>query len=270
MARSDLVFFFSLAASPATVPTPETFGGRAEVVTSERWGGWEKSLVVTLPRPTRILSTNEGFLEAELVVNHGAQPSVWTRAFEELSEGSVSGGDAYLAEVEARLADARGVDASRIAVTGTAVDLDHLAVVTERGGPFVVTALVTAGARTNAHRAGTDEGRHIEAAGTVNILVTLNARLADAAMLNVVMLATEAKAAAMQDLQVPSSYTPAAVATGTGTDSVIVIPAGEGPWVPYAGGHAKVGELVAKATHRAVLEALVAQGGYARPSLPQQ
>lgn len=35
-----------------------------------------------------------------------------------------------------------------------------------------------------------------------------------------------------------------------------------GPTVTYAGGHAKVGELIAKATHRAVREALTKQDGF--------
>ena len=198
-------------------------------------------------------------MEAELAVNHGAHPSLWVRAFKELEKDGVSGGDVYLAEVKSKISTARSTAEPRIVLTGTAVDMEHLAVVTQRFDPFVVTALVTAGAGSNAHRAGTDVGRHIETAGTVNIIVTINARLNDAAMLNAVMMATEAKTAAFQDLQIPSTYTPTAQATGTGTDTVIVIPSGQGPVVTYAGAHAKVGELIAKATHEAVKSALDAK-----------
>ena len=45
---------------------------------------------------------------------------------------------------------------------GTAADMDNLAVVTKAFTPFVVTALVTAGAERNAIRTGVDEGKYIE------------------------------------------------------------------------------------------------------------
>ena len=131
----------------APVDLPEV----AAVEHAERWGWWEKSLVVTLPEPTRILSTNEGFVEARVVVNHAAHPSLWVKAFEELGQGAVSGGDVYMAEVEERLAAAHSVSEAQLALTATAADMDNLAVVTERAEPFVVTALVTAGAVSYTH-----------------------------------------------------------------------------------------------------------------------
>lgn len=246
-----------------TSPLPLESGATLEVVQTERWGMWEKSLIVTLPEPTRVLSTNEGFVTAKAVINHGAHPALWMRAFEELAQGKESGGDVYMAQVEERLAKGQGLHVDQVAFTATAVDMDNLAVVTQRSAPFVVTVLATAGAKTNAHRAGTDEGKNIESAGTVNIVVMVNAQFSDAAQLNAVILATEAKTAAFQDLKVPSSYTPSAQATGTGTDTVIVVPSNTGATVTYAGAHAKVGELIAKATHQAVTQALILQNGAA-------
>lgn len=233
-----------------------------DILRTERWGFWEKSLIVTLPERTRVLSTNEGFVEADVVVNHAAHPTVWVKAFEELGQGDTSGGDLYLAEVEARLASTLEVADGHLVMLGTAADMDNLATVTERFDPFQVTAIVTAGARSNAHRAGTDVGNHIESAGTVNVILMVNARLTDGAQTNAVVIATEAKTAAFQDLDVPSTYTPSVQATGTGTDTVVVVPRTHGPLVTYAGAHAKVGELIAKATHRAVMEALMQQDGY--------
>ena len=170
----------------------------------------------------------------------------------------------YLEQVEARLSAERAIEAAQLALTATAADMDNLAVVTERAAPFVVTALATAGARSNAHRAGTDMGTSVESAGTVNVILLLNAQLSDGAQTNAVIMATEAKTAAFQDLSVPSSYTPSALATGTGTDTVIVVPARDGPEVTYAGGHALIGGLIARATHRAVQEALSKQNGFSR------
>ena len=260
---TTLLLLASLTAQAATpVSVPEDFALSAEVVNGERWGWWEKSLIVTLPEPIRVLSSNEGFVQALAVVNHAAHPLLWVKAFEELGSEASSGGDVYLSEVEERLSTARAVTQAQLALTATAADMDNLAVATERSGPFVVTALVTAGARSNAHRAGTDMGTNIEAAGTVNVILLLNAQLTDGAQTNAVIMATEAKTAAFQDLSVPSSYTPSVLATGTGTDTVIVVPSSTGPEVTYAGGHAVIGGLIARATHRAVKQALIKQNGF--------
>ncbi|HQB39522.1 MAG TPA: adenosylcobinamide amidohydrolase, partial [Deltaproteobacteria bacterium] len=72
--------------------------------------------------------------------------------------------------------------------------------------------------------------------------------------------------AALQDLQVPSSYTKGAQATGTGTDSVIVVSGITGPKASYAGGHSLLGSLIGKATYQAVVEALGKQNGFKLPA----
>jgi hypothetical protein len=57
-----------------------------------------------------------------------------------------------------------------------------------------------------------DEGRYIEGAepaGTINILVLSNVRLTDAALARALITVTEGKTAALEDLQVKSTYTPA-------------------------------------------------------------
>jgi adenosylcobinamide amidohydrolase len=144
--------------------------------------------------------------------------------------------------------------------------MDNLAVVTKQFGPFTVTALVTAGAKSNALRAGVDEGTNIEPSdppsGTINIIVLTNARLTDGALARAVVTITEAKTAALEDLKVPSCYTKGVQATGTGTDSVIVVSGTSGPKVTYTGGHSRIGDLISKAVHQAVLVALEKQNGF--------
>jgi adenosylcobinamide hydrolase len=145
--------------------------------------------------------------------------------------------------------------------------MDNLAVVTKEYKPFVVTALVTAGAKTNALRTGVDAGLHIEGEepkGTVIIFILTNAKLTDGAMARALITVTEAKTAAFQDLNVPSSYSKSLQATGTGTDSIMVVSGIAGPKVTYTGGHSKIGELMGKAVHEAVLEALGKQNGLKR------
>jgi adenosylcobinamide amidohydrolase len=162
---------------------------------------------------------------------------------------------------------------------GTSADMDNLAMVTKAFTPFVVTALVTAGAKGNAIRTGVDEGKYIEPdpafqkaqhgdtpkPGTVNILILTNARLTDGGMARAIITATEAKTAAFEDLKVPSTYTKDAQATGTGTDGMIVVSGTSGPAVTFPGGHSRIGDLMGKAVHEAVIEALEKQNGFKRP-----
>jgi adenosylcobinamide amidohydrolase len=135
--------------------------------------------------------------------------------------------------------------------------------------PFVVTALVTAGAGTNALRPGWTKGEHIEGKtgdkephGTVNVILLSNAKLTDGAMARAIITLTEAKTAAFEDLGVTSSYTESVQATGTGTDGAIVVSGVNGPKVTYTGGHSKIGELIGKAVHEGVMEALQKQNGF--------
>ena len=80
-------------------------------------------------------------------------------------------------------------------------------------------------------------------------------------MTRAIISATEAKTAALQDLDIRSSYTPRIhQATGTGTDNIIVVE-GEGIQVDNSGGHSKMGELIARAVYGAVQEAVYRQNG---------
>ena len=87
---------------------------------------------------------------------------------------------------------------------------------------------------------------------------------ADGGMARAIITATEAKTAALEDLHVPSTYTKNGQATGTGTDSIIVVSGTSGPRVTYPGGHSRIGELMGKAVYEAVVEALGKQNGFKR------
>ena len=71
------------------------------------------------------------------------------------------------------------------------------------------------------------------------------------------MTATEAKTAALEDRGVRSTASPQLQATGTGTDSMIVVSGVDTDTViRHTGGHTKMGELIAVSTKIAVGEAL--------------
>jgi adenosylcobinamide hydrolase len=104
--------------------------------------------------------------------------------------------------------------------------------------PRYWAALVTAGAKVNAQRAGVDEGTYIEGdehKGTVNILILTNVQLRDGAMARALITITEAKTAAFEDLRRSSSYTGDVQATGTGTDCIIIATGTDGPKITYTG-----------------------------------
>jgi adenosylcobinamide hydrolase len=92
-----------------------------------------------------------------------------------------------------------------------------------------------------------DQGESIgaaPAAGTINLLVRLPVRLGDAALVNAVATATEAKVQALLDLGLH--------ATGTATDAVCVVCPPEGPPEPFGGPRSTWGARLARVVHAAV------------------
>ena len=246
------------------IELPADIGAHTFVLTGERNGLWEKTLIARFPEKRHVLSTNDGIVDVPAVANHAAHPELWFRVCNDHD----AGGKAYAQQVLEKTAEKLGLHSKDIAMMSTAADMDNLAVVTKAFGPFTITALVTAGAKSNAIRTGIDEGTNIETTsdnlkpGTINIMLLTNARITDGGMARAVITATEAKTAALEDLKVPSTYTKEVQATGTGTDSMIIVSGTSGPKVTYTGGHSKIGELIGKAVYEAVLEALEKQNGF--------
>jgi len=253
------------------IAIPSNIQAQAQVVRAEREGLWEKTLVVSFPQKRRTLGTYDGLVEAKAVINHSAHPELWKKMSTIFRNQDGRGGRAYTNYIQAQTARQLHLKRREINAMATAADMDNLAVVTREYGPLTVTVLATAGARSNAQRTGVDIGTYIEGEkktpphGTINIMLLTNARLTDGAMARAIVTVTEGKTAALEDLKVPSTYTPEAQATGTGTDSVIVVSGTTGPRASSAGGHSRIGELIGKATYAAVVEALGKQNGFFLP-----
>ena len=141
----------------------------------------------------------------------------------------------------------------------TGARMDNLSVQKTQYKDMIVYALVTAGVSSNAIRAGVDEGCFYEP-GTINVVILTNMRLTPRAQTRAIICVTEAKSAALQDLDVRSTYSPRYQATGTGTDQVLVVE-GAGKVVESAGGHTKLGELIANAVYKGVKESISLQNG---------
>jgi iron complex transport system substrate-binding protein len=142
----------------------------------------------------------------------------------------------------------------------TGVDMENLSIRKAEYKDITVFALVTAAVESNAMRMPVDDGLFYEP-GTINTIILTNMRLSPGARARAVITATEAKTAALQDLDVRSSFSPCmSQATGTGTDEVLVVE-GNGTRLDGAGGHCKLGELIARAVYEGVKDAVFRQDG---------
>ncbi|MBU1055654.1 MAG: adenosylcobinamide amidohydrolase [Proteobacteria bacterium] len=209
-----------------------------------------KTLVVEFKKPLSIVSTLEGQRDGiKTVGNHYSPPPCWGIGH---NEGFESQRDHVYKVIGKSLED------SSFLFTGA--DMDNLAVKRKEFKDMVVYALVTAGVKSNAMRMSADEGMFYEP-GTINIIILTNMKLTPRAMTRAIISVTEAKSAVMQDLDVRSTYTPMInMATGTGTDNILVV-GGSGKELKNAGGHTKLGELIAKAVYAGVSETIYKQNG---------
>ncbi len=163
----------------------------------------------------------------------------------------------------------------RAACLSTATNMHHGVVESVKYRDIEVIAVTTAGVESNAVRVADPasyyeiEG-HFEAVaeeerapeGTINIMVFVSQELNPGAMVSAVMVATEAKAAALQELAVSSRYS-CGIATGTGTDQIGLACnlAGNIP-LDNADKHSKVGELIGRTVKQTVKKSLELHNEY--------
>ena len=209
-----------------------------------------KTLILDFKEPLTVISTLEGERKGiESIGNHYLPPPCWGLIHKSGFEGE-----------RKRIYDILGKSENNTTFLFTGADMDNLAVEKARFREMEVYALITAGVRSNAMRMSEDEGRFYEP-GTINIIILPNMELTVRAMTRAMISATEAKTAALQDLDIRSRYTSLVnQATGTGTDNIIVVQ-GTGIRIDIAGGHSKMGELIAKAVYSGVKEAVYRQNG---------
>jgi adenosylcobinamide amidohydrolase len=126
---------------------------------------------------------------------------------------------------------------------------------------IAVTVVATAGC-THAESAG-EEIEVQKIAGTINIIVLIDGNPNDSCLVSSILTATEAKTAALTELDLRSKYS-GDQATGTVTDAVVVASTRQGQTIIYGGPASKLGQLVANCTRKAVKEAVTKAkvGGY--------
>ena len=162
-----------------------------------------------------------------------------------------------------------GLDPATCAGLETAAQMWNASVKSMSAGGVEVTAVTTAGVAFNAVRAG-DEATWEETgtvplphpAGTINIILYISSDLSEGALAGAMLTCTEAKAVALQELAIPSCYS-SGLATGTGTDGIIVVADAQSPgYLTDAGKHTRLGELIGKCVIASVKEAIDKQTGW--------
>lgn len=233
-------------------------GISAEVIYHQIQNQEVKTLVVDFGQKYHMLSTACGYKKLRYAANHYIPRILWEYNLDHFND--------YLTQVHHSLQ----IDPGDIAMLVTGVDMDNLAQKYSDFGELKIGCFATAGVKGNALRMGVDksqvEGPGIppSSLGTINVILFTNANFSDGAMSMVFINITEAKAGALQDLNVHSVYTPQNIATGTGTDGIIVA-SGYGIDISSTSGHLKIGELIGGTVREAVIEALEKQDGLTLP-----
>jgi adenosylcobinamide amidohydrolase len=187
-------------------------------------------LVWRLPRPVRAIASapHGGGLGVRRWVVNAQVPASYGRRDPDLHLG--------------RLAVSLGLPGRGVGML-TAADVRAYATADDGG----VSATATAGLGHPVLAAAPDEPGPVGLVGTINVLVTVPERLSDAALVNAVATAAEAKAQAVRDRGHD--------ATGTATDAVCIACPDEGRAHAFGGPRSLWGARLARAVHAAVLAA---------------
>jgi adenosylcobinamide amidohydrolase len=214
-------------------------------------------LILRSKTPLKILSSavlNGGPLEANCIMNYQVPEDAGSDMDDEVHKEA---GD-FLLEETAKL----GIPQDRIVAIMTAAKMTNVEKVTQKFEDITLTAFVTAGAYFAATPG--DEIASKQSAfpskkyGTINSIVLVDANLTDGCMVNAVVTATEAKAAAVRELDIRSRFS-GDVATGTVTDSIVIGCTKQGRTIKYAGSGTLIGELIGKSIKTAIKKAIFKQ-----------
>jgi iron complex transport system ATP-binding protein len=160
------------------------------------------------------------------------------------------------AESEGHLADFARRRALPLPFVGllTGAATDRAEVVAEQRDGLSAAVVVTVGL-SNRSAAGRS-AQAMWRPSTINTIVVVDAEPEDAALVNLVITATEAKALALAEAGIATHE--GGVATGTSSDAVVVAATGRGPRCRFGGPVSDLGWLVARAV-KSALDAGVAR-----------
>jgi adenosylcobinamide amidohydrolase len=138
----------------------------------------------------------------------------------------------------------------------TAAKIQNFSLVTQKVDDLSVSVAATAGCK---HGESSGEQMDVqELCGTINIIIFIDAKPSDSCMVAALITATEAKSAALRDLDIRSFYSGDS-ATGSITDSVTIASINQGKKVALAGPASRLGKAIGYCTRHAVTKALLKQ-----------
>ncbi|MCJ7713020.1 adenosylcobinamide amidohydrolase [Candidatus Bathyarchaeota archaeon] len=134
----------------------------------------------------------------------------------------------------------------------TYASVKDFSLVSKIDGDLAVSVIATAGC-THAESSG-EEIETREILGTINIIVIIDGNPTKSCLASTLITATEAKTAALRDLDLRSRYS-GDEATGTITDALVAAKTGRGLSIVYGGPASKLGKLIGFCTRKAVKDA---------------
>lgn len=147
----------------------------------------------------------------------------------------------------------------------TAAAVEKFALVSKKDGDLTVSVIATAvdtEGNTCSHAETAGEPITVEKMfGTINIMVVIDGNPTESCLVSTVLTATEAKTAAIWELDIRSRYS-GDVATGTITDAIIVAKTNRGSSIVNGGPASKLGQLVGYCTRKAVKESIMKANKY--------
>nr|WP_078556726.1 heme ABC transporter ATP-binding protein [Bacillus alkalicellulosilyticus] len=116
--------------------------------------------------------------------------------------------------------------------------------------------IVTAGLGNAVDVSKSNQQREVHPIGTINTWIFVDGNMTDAAFVQAIGTATEAKTKALHDNHVIDPVTNT-IATGTSTDSIMVAATQSGSMYPYAGSITTIGKAIGQGVYEATVEAIV-------------
>jgi iron complex transport system ATP-binding protein len=142
----------------------------------------------------------------------------------------------------------------------TAAAVENFSLVSKKDGDLAVSVIATAAdpaGNTCNHAESAGETIEVEETeGTINIIVVIDGNPTESCLVGTMITATEAKMAALRELDIRSRYS-GDEATGTVTDAVVAAETNRGAPIVYGGPASELGQLVGCCTRKAVKEAVM-------------
>jgi iron complex transport system ATP-binding protein len=149
----------------------------------------------------------------------------------------------------------KGMELSETVGMMTAVYVEDASYRIYEGEGFSAFIVVTAGVEHAIDASRSEQHSFSCSPGTINIWVFVNSELTEAAFIQSIMTATEAKVKVMHDQQVYDPVT-GTIATGTSTDSILIAATQKGAKLEFAGTNTPLGKVISKGVYECTTEAV--------------